>query len=49
HSGLVEEGLMLFQAMVSVYGIVANEKHYAFVVDLYASARRLKEADDLDI
>ncbi|GJY78539.1 retrovirus-related pol polyprotein from transposon TNT 1-94 [Tanacetum coccineum] len=49
HIGLVDEGLMLFQAMVSVYGIAANEKHYAYVVDLYASAWRLKEADDLDI
>ncbi|GJX01134.1 hypothetical protein Tco_0185047 [Tanacetum coccineum] len=32
-----------------IEGNMANEKHYAFVVDLYASTRRLKEADDLDI
>ncbi|GJZ71142.1 class II heat shock protein [Tanacetum coccineum] len=47
HSGLFNKGLMLFQAMVNVYGIAANEKHYACVVDLYARPMRFEEAEDL--
>nr|XP_043611314.1 pentatricopeptide repeat-containing protein At4g38010-like [Erigeron canadensis] len=46
HSGLVDEGLRLFNAMVNVYGIEANERHGACIVDLYARAGRLKEAED---
>ncbi|XP_023733225.1 pentatricopeptide repeat-containing protein At1g08070, chloroplastic [Lactuca sativa] len=46
HGGLVNEGLMLFKAMVDSYKIVANERHYACVVDLYARGGRVKEAED---
>ncbi|XP_076898414.1 pentatricopeptide repeat-containing protein At2g03880, mitochondrial-like [Bidens hawaiensis] len=46
HSGLVDEGLMLFKGMVKSYGVSINEKHCACVVDLYARAGRLKEAEE---
>ncbi|KAD1137718.1 hypothetical protein E3N88_43228 [Mikania micrantha] len=47
HGGLVDDGLLLFKAMVNTYGITANEKHCACVVDLYARAGQFKEAEDL--
>ncbi|KAK9058570.1 hypothetical protein SSX86_023412 [Deinandra increscens subsp. villosa] len=46
HSGLVDEGLMLFKGMVKIYGGIVNERHCACVVDLYARSGRLKEAED---
>ncbi|XP_071691050.1 pentatricopeptide repeat-containing protein At2g29760, chloroplastic-like [Rutidosis leptorrhynchoides] len=46
HTGLVNEGLMLFKAMVNTYGIRANERHCACVVDMYARSGRLKEAEE---
>ncbi|KAI3826519.1 hypothetical protein L1987_00567 [Smallanthus sonchifolius] len=46
HGGLVDEGLMLFRAIVNTYGITVNEKHCVCVVDLYARAGRFKEAEE---
>ncbi|KAK1411981.1 hypothetical protein QVD17_32882 [Tagetes erecta] len=46
HGGMVNEGLMLFKAMVDTYGIAANARHCACVVDLYARAGRFKEAEE---
>ncbi|KAL4560936.1 hypothetical protein LXL04_033093 [Taraxacum kok-saghyz] len=46
HGGLVDEGLMVFKAMVNCYKIVANERHCACVVDMYARAGRVEEAED---
>ncbi|XP_058112386.1 pentatricopeptide repeat-containing protein At3g12770-like [Magnolia sinica] len=47
HSGLVEEGLSLFQAMARDHGIRPSEKHYACLVDLLGRAGRLEEAEAL--
>ncbi|XP_022767089.1 pentatricopeptide repeat-containing protein At4g33170-like [Durio zibethinus] len=46
HSGLLEEGLSLFNAMEKTYGIVPREEHYSCVIDLLGRAGQLKEAED---
>ncbi|XVF60609.1 hypothetical protein PTKIN_Ptkin08bG0061700 [Pterospermum kingtungense] len=44
HSGLVEEGLQVFNCMREEYGLILCEKHYTCVVDLLSRAGRLEEA-----
>ncbi|KAL0389093.1 UNVERIFIED_CONTAM: Pentatricopeptide repeat-containing protein, chloroplastic [Sesamum calycinum] len=44
HSGLVDEGKILFDSMVKVYGIYPTMEHYACMVDLLGRANRLDEA-----
>ncbi|OVA19852.1 Pentatricopeptide repeat [Macleaya cordata] len=43
HSGLVEEGIMLFEVMTQDHGIVANQEHYACLIDLLGRAGRFDE------
>ncbi|KAF7801579.1 pentatricopeptide repeat-containing protein [Senna tora] len=45
HGGLVEEGLQYFETMKKDYGIAANVKHSACIVDLLGRAGRLEEAE----
>ncbi|XP_059649390.1 pentatricopeptide repeat-containing protein At3g12770-like [Cornus florida] len=47
HSGLVEEGEILFNNMEKDHNCVPNEKHYACFVDLLSRAGRLEEAEAL--
>ncbi|KAJ4724268.1 Pentatricopeptide repeat [Melia azedarach] len=47
HGGLVDQGLMLFKAMSSVYEIVPQMQHYACMVDMYGRAGLLDEAEAL--
>ncbi|KAK7293950.1 hypothetical protein RJT34_16832 [Clitoria ternatea] len=47
HSGLVEEGKVLFESMHSKYRIQPGMEHYACVVDLLGRANRLDEAIEL--
>ncbi|XP_057979359.1 pentatricopeptide repeat-containing protein At2g40720 isoform X2 [Malania oleifera] len=44
HSGLIEEGLNLFQSMRGEYGIEPKAEHYANVVDLLSRAGCLDDA-----
>ncbi|EPS69071.1 hypothetical protein M569_05691, partial [Genlisea aurea] len=44
HSGLVEEGVELFNQMENVYGIVPRMEHYACLVDILGRAGRLERA-----
>ena len=44
HSGMVEEGLNLFQLMRIEYGVEPRMEHYASVVDLLGRAGRLDNA-----
>ncbi|KAL2238409.1 pentatricopeptide repeat-containing protein At3g46790, chloroplastic [Sesamum indicum] len=44
HSGLVDEGKILFDSMVTEYGIYPTMEHYACMVDLLGRANRLYEA-----
>ncbi|KAI9082831.1 hypothetical protein K1719_035161 [Acacia pycnantha] len=44
HASLVEEGKILFESMVSKYGIHPSMEHYACMVDLLGRANRLDEA-----
>lgn len=44
HSGLVAEGLSLFESMVRRFGVRPRIQHYGCVVDLLARAGRLEEA-----
>ncbi|XP_028804304.1 pentatricopeptide repeat-containing protein At3g46790, chloroplastic-like [Neltuma alba] len=44
HAGLVEEGKILYESMVSKYGIHPSMEHYACMVDLLGRANRLDEA-----
>ncbi|XP_050209341.1 pentatricopeptide repeat-containing protein At2g40720 [Mercurialis annua] len=44
HSGLVQEGLQLFQLMKNEYGIDPRMDHYVNIVDLYGRAGRLDDA-----
>jgi pentatricopeptide repeat protein len=46
-AGLVDEGLVYFDSMSSIYGISATTEHYACVVDLLGHAGCLHEAEDL--
>ncbi|CAL5400659.1 unnamed protein product [Camellia sinensis] len=45
HSGLVDEGINLFNSMETDHNIRPNEKHYACFVDLLGRAGRLEEAE----
>lgn len=47
HTGLVEEGLELFNSMRSDYAIKPDVKHYTCMVDLLGRAGRLVEAEKL--
>lgn len=47
HSGLVEEGITLFNIMESDYQIKPTEKHYACLIDVLGRAGRLEEAEKL--
>ncbi|WOG94564.1 hypothetical protein DCAR_0313860 [Daucus carota subsp. sativus] len=44
HTGLVDEGIKLFETMKRVYRIVPRIEHYGCLVDLYSRAGRLEEA-----
>ncbi|KAK9292640.1 hypothetical protein L1049_020617 [Liquidambar formosana] len=44
HSGLVDEGLHLFQSMRSKFGVTPTIHHYGCIVDLLGKAGLLKEA-----
>ncbi|XP_052186683.1 pentatricopeptide repeat-containing protein At3g12770-like [Diospyros lotus] len=45
HSGLLNEGICLFNCMEANLNIKPNEKHYACFVDLLGRAGRLEEAE----
>lgn len=45
HAGLVDQGLIFFEAMKTVYRIVPEMQHYACVVDMYGRAGLLEEAE----
>ncbi|KAJ4978007.1 hypothetical protein NE237_008787 [Protea cynaroides] len=47
HSGMVSEGMHLFQSMSADHGISPREKHYACLVDLLSRAGHLEEAEAL--
>nr|AYM00552.1 pentatricopeptide repeat protein [Salvia miltiorrhiza] len=47
HTGLVDEGLRYFKAMVNAYGIAPDQEIYGCVVDLLGRAGRLQEAYEL--
>ncbi|KAK1262894.1 Pentatricopeptide repeat-containing protein [Acorus gramineus] len=47
HSGLVERGRALFDAMQGTHGIAPQLNHYACVVDMLGRAGRLSEAESL--
>ncbi|XP_068634298.1 pentatricopeptide repeat-containing protein At1g08070, chloroplastic-like [Aristolochia californica] len=47
HSGLVEEGLVHFREMLSVYNIQPEIEHYGCMVDVLGRAGLLKEAEHL--
>ncbi|ONK75879.1 uncharacterized protein A4U43_C03F21540 [Asparagus officinalis] len=47
HSGLVKEGQDLFDKMSTTYGINPRMEHYSCLVDLYARAGLLEEAEDI--
>lgn len=44
HSGLITEGLHIFNTMIEEYGIVPSEEHYGCVVDLLGRTGELEEA-----
>ncbi|RAL53941.1 unnamed protein product [Cuscuta campestris] len=45
HAKLVDEGLLLYDKMSSVYGVKPRFEHHACVVDLLARAGKLEEAE----
>ncbi|KAL6970677.1 hypothetical protein U1Q18_030371 [Sarracenia purpurea var. burkii] len=45
HSGLVDDGINLFNSMETDHNIRPNEKHYACFVDLLGRAGRLEDAE----
>ncbi|KAG1342183.1 Pentatricopeptide repeat-containing protein, mitochondrial [Cocos nucifera] len=47
HAGLVDEGRMLFDQMMSKYKLVRKLKHYSCMVDLLGRAGLLDEAEEL--
>ncbi|PSR87710.1 Pentatricopeptide repeat-containing protein [Actinidia chinensis var. chinensis] len=47
HSGLVDEGLDLFQFMLQVHKMTPRSDHYTCIVDLLGRAGRLEEAYNL--
>ncbi|CAI0470026.1 unnamed protein product [Linum tenue] len=44
HSGLVEEGIELFESMIGEYGFVPRMEHYSCVVNMLARVGRLEAA-----
>lgn len=46
HSGLVKEGLILFESMGSDHGIVPDQEHYSCLIDLLGRAGQFDEAMD---
>ncbi|VFQ92555.1 unnamed protein product [Cuscuta campestris] len=46
HSGLVEEGIYLFEKMKTEHKMKPSEKHYACFVDLLSRAGRLEDAEE---
>ncbi|KAM1804524.1 hypothetical protein ACFX12_030378 [Malus domestica] len=46
HAGLVDQGLMIFNAMKNVYRIAPQTLHYACLVDMYGRAGFLEEAEN---
>ncbi|XP_028549956.1 pentatricopeptide repeat-containing protein At1g74630 [Dendrobium catenatum] len=44
HSGLVEQGVELFQSMSCEYGVQPSVEHYGCIVDLYGRAGMLEKA-----
>ncbi|KAA8544917.1 hypothetical protein F0562_019688 [Nyssa sinensis] len=47
HSGLVDQGLRIFNSMKENYGIEPGVEHYGCLVDLLARSGRLAEAKDV--
>ncbi|KAF6174347.1 hypothetical protein GIB67_040840 [Kingdonia uniflora] len=47
HSGLVEEGIRFYESMTRDYGIVANQEHYACLVDLFGRAGEFGKVKNL--
>ncbi|KAF2311291.1 hypothetical protein GH714_021550 [Hevea brasiliensis] len=47
HTGMVEEGLSIFDSMEKCYGVKPSADHYTCIVDLLGRAGRLKEALEL--
>ncbi|RZR72115.1 hypothetical protein BHM03_00010412 [Ensete ventricosum] len=47
HGGLVDQGLMIFEAMSKVYGVVPHKEHYTCMMDAFSRAGRLKEAEGI--
>ncbi|XP_050378512.1 pentatricopeptide repeat-containing protein At5g66520-like [Argentina anserina] len=45
HAGLVNQGLMFFNAMNKIYQIVPETQHYACLVDMYGRAGLLEEVE----
>ena len=44
HSGLVQEGIQIFDSMTQVFGVVPNAEHQSAMVDLLGRAGELQEA-----
>ncbi|KAH0459638.1 hypothetical protein IEQ34_012452 [Dendrobium chrysotoxum] len=49
HSGLVEQGVELFQSMSCEYGVQPSVEHYGCIVDLYGRAGMLEKAYEFAI
>ncbi|XP_058090090.1 pentatricopeptide repeat-containing protein At1g71490-like [Magnolia sinica] len=47
HSGLVAQGQMLFEKMVSLYNIIPKMEHFACMVDLFGRAGLLRKAEEI--
>ncbi|XP_010551591.1 PREDICTED: pentatricopeptide repeat-containing protein At1g74600, chloroplastic [Tarenaya hassleriana] len=47
HSGLVEEGQLVFESMESKYGISPGRKHYSCMVDVLGRAGLVEKAEEL--
>ncbi|OVA11452.1 Pentatricopeptide repeat [Macleaya cordata] len=47
HSGLVSEGQILFEKMISLYGINPEMEHFDCMVDLFGRAGLLRKAADI--
>ncbi|XP_050937137.1 pentatricopeptide repeat-containing protein At1g08070, chloroplastic-like isoform X2 [Cucumis melo] len=45
HGGLINQGMMVFEAMKDVYNISPQIRHYACMVDMYGKAGLLDEAE----
>ncbi|KAK9095808.1 hypothetical protein Sjap_021305 [Stephania japonica] len=45
HSGLVDEGIKIFDSMQAVYGVIPQCDHYACMIDILGRVGRLVEAE----